>query len=220
MVVLKHSLQHSRPTAFIRVPMQDITKLCADHLRSFINDNHNIKLKASHAHELVAAVFGYQSRAAMLADRNYPLSNLRQAEFIVLTPTSFIDQRRNRLQGISQNLPDNYTIGESIFSVLLSEKLILRKVWSDLYELATFLADEYLREQHMQRIYRAPIREGVNVETRHDEISLNVYRFYQIPRTDGWSMHEENIYTTIHLERIAGHIGYAKPKIVVQREPL
>lgn len=62
--------------------MQHITKLCADHLRAFVNDNHGVKLKASHAHELVAAFFGYKSRAALLADTRHPLSNLTSAALI------------------------------------------------------------------------------------------------------------------------------------------
>ena len=46
----------------------DIPKLCADSLRSFLSDNHGIKLKSGHAHEIVAAFFGYKSKISLLAD--------------------------------------------------------------------------------------------------------------------------------------------------------
>ena len=44
----------------------EITKACADSLRGFTQNNYGIQLKSSHAHELVAAYFGYSSRATIL----------------------------------------------------------------------------------------------------------------------------------------------------------
>lgn len=199
--------------------MQHITKLCAGHLRAFTNDNYGIKLKASHAHELVAAYFGYQSRAALLADTEHPLSNLRQASIIVLCPTAPINQRRQNLEGLSPDLPDTYTLAEGAYSGLISEKWVLSKPWPTYELLATFLADEYLRQKWMETIYRAPVREGVKVERADDGVQMIVFRFYQIPRDEG-GVHEVNIITTIKLPRVAGHIGYANPEISVKTENL
>ncbi len=199
--------------------MQHITKLCADNLRTFTNDNYGIKLKASHAHELVAAYFGYQSRAALLADTEHSLSNLRQASTIVLFPTAHIDQRRKSLQGLSPDLPDTYTLAEGAYLGLISEKWILSKIWPTYELLATSLADEYLRQQNIEGIYRAPVREDVKVERENNGVRMIVLRFYQVPRDEG-GVHEVNIITTIRLPRVAGHIGYANPEISMKTENL
>ena len=101
---------------------QTISKLCADSLRTFTKEKYDIKLKAAHAHELVAAYFGYSSKNAMLADTKYPISNLDQAEIIVMMPDDFIDQRRKNLQGLSPELPDSYTLGEAVYVSLFSDE--------------------------------------------------------------------------------------------------
>ena len=198
--------------------MQHITKLCADNLRT-LSDKHGIKLKASHAHDLVAAFFGYQSRAALLADTYHPLSHLRPPNVIILSPTAPIDQRRNNLLGLPPNLPDTYTLGEWVYASLLPEKWIVSNPWPAYEMLATFLADEYLRENQMEKSYRSPVGQGLKVERVDDCLFLTVLRFYQKILLDG-SVHEENFTTTIRLKRIAGHIGYAKPEISAQIELL
>ena len=59
---------------------QSISKLCADSLRALVRDKYGIKLKAAHAHELVAAYLGYRSKNALLAEKKYPISDLANAE--------------------------------------------------------------------------------------------------------------------------------------------
>lgn len=196
----------------------DIIKLCADSLRVFTKDNYGIKLKASHAHELVAAIFGYKSKNAMLADVKYPLSNISQANIIVLGPTAPIDQRRKELQGLSDDLPDTYTLAEGAYLALIEEK-VLRKPWQTYEHLAIFLADEYLRQQNMDKVYKRAVREGVEVERRCDSVLLTVSRFYQIPRNEG-GVEEVYLSIYINLPRIACHIGYANPKISMSTKNL
>jgi len=69
--------------------MHSIAKFCADYLRAFTN-NHGVKLKSGHAHELVAAFFGYKSKAAMQADTLCSIENIGKAEIFVLTPSMII----------------------------------------------------------------------------------------------------------------------------------
>lgn len=201
--------------------MQDITKLCADHLRAF-SENYGIKLKASHAHELVAAFLGYKSRAALLADTKYSPNNLPQANIIVLTPTALIEQRRKDLKDLPPELPDPYSLGEVVYTVLLAEKLLINTPWPTFDHLAKFLADEYLRQNQMEKTYRAPVREGVKVEDVENGVYLTVHRFYQVlPEKlyiDG--VLETNITTTILLQRIAAHIGFVKPEVSVRIDHL
>lgn len=202
----------------------DITKICADSLRAFANDNYGIKLKPSHAHELVAAYLGYKSRAALLADSAAPIGNLRQATYIVLAPTAPIDQRRQELEELSPELPDSYILSEGVYSGLISEKLLLKKPWPTIwptYEmLAAALTDEYLRQQSMQYAHYKPTGEGVKVEHSSEGMLLTVNRFYQVDEFDTLYQrmdepHIINVYlrTIIKLPRVAAHIGYGMPHI-------
>lgn len=97
----------------------EITKRCADSLRSFSQNNFGIEIKSSHAHELVAAYMGYSSRAALLADSKCPITNLRQADILVLTPTAPIKERRNELKGLPENLPDD--LAEGVYLPLMTK---------------------------------------------------------------------------------------------------
>lgn len=191
----------------------DITKICANSLCAFANDNYSIKLKPSHAHELVAAYLGYKSKAALLADTTAPISNLKQALYIVLTPTAPIDQRRQELEELSPGLPDSYILSEGVYSGLISERLLLKKPWSTYDILATVLTDEYLRQQKMEYIHYKPTGEGVKMESTGDGVLLIVTRFYQIPTYDGPPTHNTYITTVINLPRVAAHIGYGMPHV-------
>lgn len=197
--------------------MEQITKLCADSLRTFVNDHYNIKLKPTHAHELVAAYFGYKSNAAMRADMVAPITNLRQASILVLAPTAPIDLRRQELEGLSTDLPDTYTLGEGVYSPLISEKWITSTPWPVFELLAKALADEHLRLNNLAGSYRSPVREGVKIERREDSVQLIVLRSYQLFMTSS-SVQEVKITTSINLPRIAGHIGYGKPEVSVDIE--
>jgi hypothetical protein len=202
--------------------MKCIIKFCADDLRIFINSNYNIKLKASHAHELVAAFFGYKSNAALIADTIAPISKLPQANFIVLAPTEPIEERRKQLHDLPLELPDNQVLGEIIYSTLLSKKHLLTNPWPTHKRLAFALADEYLREQKMDKIYRKSIREGVSIENADNQKHLLVSRFYQLPiaNATAFMVREIEITTSIKLPFIAGRIGYGKPEISLKIEKL
>lgn len=193
----------------------DITKICADSLRAFTNDNYGVKLKSSHAHELVAVYLGYKSKAALLADTTAPLNNLRQSLYIVLAPTAPIDQRRQELQDLSPDLPNTYILSEGVYAGLISEKLLLKKPWPTLWPthdlLASALTDEYLRQQKMEHIHYKPTGESVKVERTHEGLLMIVKRFYQIPTHDGPPTHNTYLTTSINLPRIAAHIGYGMP---------
>lgn len=198
--------------------MYTLTKLCADHLRAFTNANYGVTLKSSHAHEIVAAFLGYQSRAALLTDTKHSLDNLREASIIVLSPTDPINQRRETLHALPPGLPDTYALTEGVYGGLISEKWILGKIWPTFGTLAIFLADEYLREKKVGNFYRRPVREGVKIDYEDNHVHLKVFRFYQI--VSGNVVHQENITTKITLQRVAGHIGYNKENISIETEKL
>src|SRR5690606_30055583 len=115
------------------------------------------------------------------ADTIAPISNLLQANIIVLAPSQPIDERRKTLQDLPLELPENQVLGEIVYSTLLSNKCLLSAPWAAYEPFALFLADEYLREQKMNKIYRAPVREGVSIENADNHKHLLVSRFYQLP---------------------------------------
>ena len=201
--------------------MNYITKLCADDLRTFISNNYSIKLKATHAHELVAAFFGYKTNAALLADTNTPISNLPQAHVVILAPSESIDERRKRLHDLPLELPDTQVLGEIIFTTL-SNKGLLSKPWPTYEHFAKFLADECLREKKMDKIYRNPVGEGVSVKDGDDHKQLIVSRFYQqlITNSATFMVNEFQITTFIKLPLVAGRIGYNRPEFSMKIENL
>lgn len=195
---------------------QQLFKLWADSLRTFANKNYGIKLKATHAHELVAAFFGYSSKNAMLADTKYPITNLAQAEIIVMIPDDYIDQRRKKLQGLSSELPDSYTLGEAVYGSLFSDEW-----WSSPHppfrgyeKLAKFLVENNDAYQAVFKFYAdIPIHHSVDVKTTENGVLLTVIHSHRI--SAGKMLGDGK--TTISLPRVAGRIGYGKPQVYVER---
>lgn len=195
---------------------QDLSKICADSLRTFTNEKYDIKLKAAHAHELAAAYFGYSTKNAMLADTKYPFSNLDQADIVVMIPDEFIDQRRKSLLGLSSELPDSYAIGEAVYASLFSDEW-----WASPYppfrsfeKLAKFLVENSDAYQNAFKLYRdEPIHHVVDVKITENDVSLTVFHAHQASTGEMLGAGQ----TTINLQRIAGHIGYGKPRVSVEK---
>ena len=194
----------------------EIFKLCADSLRTFSKEKYDIKLKAAHAHELVAAFFGYKSKNAMLADTKYPVSNLDQAEIIVMIPDGDIDQRRNNLQGLPPVLPDSYTLGEAVYASLFTDEW-----WGSQYppfrsfeKLAKFLIENNDAYKNVFKFYRdVPMQHIVEVKDEEDGVLLTVIHSHKVAA--GEMIGDGK--TTITLKRVAGRIGYGKPQVSVER---
>jgi hypothetical protein len=194
----------------------DITKKCADSLRIFAQNNYGIKLKSTHAHELVAAYFGYSSRAALLADTKCPITNIKQAELLVLTPTALITERREQLDGLSENLP--HDLAEGVYLPLYdeSDKWIQTQVWPSFDFLARFLIDEAMIPKpnfySSQRIQR----EGIKTENIDGNVCLKVFREYVSPHRLLYGLDgTRGVIYIIELTRVAGHIGYSNATISI-----
>jgi len=188
--------------------MEQITKLCADSLRSFSQNKFGIQIKSSHAHELVAAYMGYSSRAALLADSKCPITNLRQADILVLTPTAPIKARRAELKGLPENLPDD--IAEGVYLPLYDEKWILHKIWPTLEELGKGLADQHLKSKPAYFRDQRVQRQGVKLEFHNDELAIVVFREYVSPSLKLSLMRNvtRGVVDVFYLKRMACHIGY------------
>lgn len=210
--------------------MSSIIKLCADHLRAFSN-NHGVKLKSGHAHELVAAFFGYKSKAAMQADNLCPITKLKQAQFFVLVPSLFIDERRKCMEGLPSDLPDTYTLGEEMFVKLISDEQLSFRVFPSWKHLAEALTCEYLQKhgnlalslnfgdyKKARYMFNKPLYEfKPKIETIDNKIKLTVTnRYYGSHDVHFQSIdHSIDIVIKIELTRIAGYVGYSDPEISV-----
>ena len=193
----------------------DITKLCADSLRQTILKKYNIKLKPTHAHELVARYFGYNSKNAMIADKVAPISNIKEAKIIVMVDDALIDQRRECLEGLSPDLPDSYTLGEAVYTPLFSDEF-----WGSDYPpfrsfkgLAKHVVENNDVYQSTLGVFNIPYEHIVEVRHLSNETVIEVSHCYKI--SDGQL--SQNGFTTIRLPRIAGHIGFGDPEVIVTR---
>ncbi|MGD9838379.1 MAG: hypothetical protein AB7F72_03395 [Afipia sp.] len=197
--------------------MDTLSKRCADSLRTFSKD-HGVKLKPTHAHEIVAAFVGYDSNAAMRADKLCPTGNLCKADIYVLTPSAFIDQRRQCLKDLPSDLPDTYALGEALSPAIV--EVFRGRFFATFSRLSEALTGEYLL---MHGHSMLPASFGP-FEKAHHIFSKPLYEFSpRIDRTDdGVTLVVTNRYygsvdvhfqsidvtITIKLKRIAGYVGY------------
>jgi len=194
----------------------EMFKLCADSLRTFSKEKYDIKLKAAHAHELVAAYFGYSSKNAMLADSKYPIRNLGQAEIIVMRPDEDIYQRRKNLQGLSPELPDSYTLGEAVYASLFSDEWWASEhpPFRNFKMLAKFLFENNDAFQNVFKFYHdIPMHHIVDVNDSENDVILTVLHSYRASTKEMLVGGK----STIKLPRVAGRIGYGKPIIDVEQ---
>lgn len=192
--------------------MLSIEKLCADSLRELAYNKYNIKLKASHAHELVAASFGYHSRAALLADTAAPISNLQQAKFIVPHSTTFIDQRRRNLKGLSPDLPSEI-ITENFYSTLAAAKCPEARIYP-IKELTKLITENDEMYNYTFKSYdKIPLEHYIRVKSIKNGMTLTVHHCYQASTGETLCAGDTDIY----LPRMAGYIGYGEPQVHVTK---
>lgn len=188
----------------------DITKLCALSLRTFLKNDHGIELKSGHAHELVAAFFGYKSAISLRQDTQYPLSNLERAEFIHFDPDlSLVNQRIKELQ---LDLPGAVILAEGFYTPLMDEKWLVEKIWPTFHDLAVYLAEKRLQERlEMLRIPLDIIKfdMAVDIEEKGDSVLFVIDVGY--PANAGKRLRDSKF--VINLPRVAANMGYGKPKI-------
>jgi hypothetical protein len=199
----------------------EITKACADSLRTFTQDNYDIQLKSSHAHELVAAYFGYSSRAALIADKECPIGTLKDAELIILNhPTQRIEQRLKTLANLPIGLPSSDILTATIYKTIVTNEKLPGKVWTDFKEMAIAYAED--RVFHNEKMMKMIGIDGgfdqreldwliqVNIKTEDANVLMIVT--YDYPAKAKKPMRHASVAVT--LPRISGNIGYGEPKVL------
>lgn len=195
----------------------EITKACADSLRTFTQKNYGIQLKSSHAHELVAACFGYSSRAALIADNKCPIGTLKDAELIILNhPTQLIEKRLKTLENLPSGLPSSDILAESVYVPITTNEQLSEKVWKDFHDVATAYADDRAFDNmKMMGMGGFDQREldwliQVDIKTMENDVLLTVT--YDYPAKANKPMRHASVAVT--LPRISGNIGYGEPKVL------
>jgi hypothetical protein len=191
----------------------DITKACADSLRTFTQNNYGIQLKSSHAHELVAAYLGYASRAALLADENFPVSNLTDAEIIILHPPAVVvNQRLKTLESLPSGLPANNILAEGIYAPIVADEQFSGKIWTGYHEVAIALAEERAFENiRMMGMNPKDLDWITDVVVKTAESCLLMTVIFDYPANAKKPLRHASV--EISLPRLAGCIGYGEPKV-------
>lgn len=191
----------------------DIVKLCADSLRTFLSDKHGIKLKSGHAHEIVAAFRGYKSAISMRQDKQCPISNLDQAEYIVFdTPTLLVEQRIKDLEGLPADLPPSYILAEAVYSVLIAQEGVVEKLWPTFRDLGLALAENRMQD-HMGHLRMNPAPQWkTNVELEATEAAVLMSVTFDYSTNEGKLFRQAKV--DITLPRVAANIGYGRAEIV------
>lgn len=199
----------------------EITKSCADSLRTFTQNNYGIQLKPTHAHEIVAAYFGYSSRAALLADKKCPVETLKDAELIILNhPMRRIEQRLKTLVNLPAGLPSRDILAATIYETITTAEKLSKNVWTDFKEMAVAYAeDRVFHNEKMMRLmgidYGFDQRDldwliQVDIKTVETDVVMTVT--YDYPAMAKKPSRHASVAVT--LPRIAGNIGYGEPKVL------
>lgn len=203
-----------------------VSKVCADYLRESYKG-----LKASHAHELVAAFFGYKSRAALLADKANSLDYLEQAQVLV-PDSSLVHERLRSLNGLPGALPHSTDLTDDLVQFLQSEQVFTGEVWECL-DIGEYVMEEFL-----------PSKVSPDLDLELDDITepLNAifdeidYDDYEVDETDsrvsvtvngtysGYWMEDGHadggpvidLEIGVWLRRCAGRITFDEPTVYVE----
>jgi hypothetical protein len=202
----------------------NISKICSDYLRECYPG-----LKASHAHELVAAFFGYKSHAALLADKSNFVDFLDQAEVLVPDACT-IDERRYRLKELFSDLPRSNKLVEDLTQFVQGEELFTGEVW-ECIDIGEFLLEEYLPEHLSPKldfeledvvattnaIFEDISYDDAAVDETEHGITVTLIGTYS-----GYSLDEDadsgdtiDMEITVFLRRCAGRISFDEPEIDV-----
>lgn len=201
----------------------DVSKLCSDFLRQSFPDT---KVKATHARELVAAFFGYKSHAALLAEQEYPLFKLEEAELLVPS-MGMMENRRSQLDGLPPDLPSSRDLAERLSSFLKREKIFNGEIW--LYpSLETYVMEDYLvKNEHILYDELSGVMAETNAcfdDAHYETATITEEAGALLVAIDG-ALYGSNdgerpfcgdqidMRVTITLSRVAGKTGFMSPEI-------
>lgn len=206
--------------------MSTIQKDCADFLRMTFNNLTGGKLGSGHAHEIVAAYFGYCTAAALRTEPKYQLSALDEAA-ILIPDLRLMDHRMQQLNGLPGGLPNVDELASQLSGFLSKNGYLSGEVWYT-RDLEEYIEVSFIQEDPMM-IEDALSGEMATTNAFFDElyidkVSLDVGDDVLVANVSG-ALNGENdpdkpfhgdsiaFTTMMTFERVAGRIGYRRPEL-------
>ncbi|OJU34984.1 MAG: hypothetical protein BGN99_24775 [Alphaproteobacteria bacterium 65-37] len=202
-----------------------IQKDCADHLRSTYTTGSS-KLRAGHAHEIVASYFGYGTAAALQAESAYPLAALDEAS-VLIPAIPLMEQRMQQLKGLPTNLPGADELAKRLSAYLVQHNHFSGQVWHT-HKLEEFIEEEFIQD-HSLAIMDDLSGEMAETNAYFDELYVEQVTISEAPEsvvaTVSGHLNGENdpdkpfsgdsiaFTTTVTLERVAGRTAFLSPEL-------
>jgi hypothetical protein len=203
-----------------------IRKQCADHLRAHHRNQTGGKLSSGHAHEIVAAYFGYGNVAALKAEVFFPLSGLGHAD-ILIPDLPLMDRRVTELKGLPADLDDVDALASEISAFLTNTSLFTGDVWYT-RDLEDYISGPYIQERALEiedeLADQMALTNAFFDEVYVDEAAATAGASTLVVELDG-SLNGEtaedqvfcgdkvNFSTTLTFQRVAGRVAYTTPEM-------
>lgn len=203
-----------------------IHKDCADHLRQYVSAA-GATLGAGHAHELVAAFFGYGTGAGLRAESSYPIEQLPEADVLV-PDVGMLHQRTQYIAELPDEIRDIDEVVSVLCSFLQAKGHFSGEIWRT-EDLAEYVKDDYLPTHHMLTImdelsgemaetnasFDGPDFDEASVESNEDGVKVTVTGVLE-GDTDldrPFSGDKINFTCEVAFDLVAGRVAFRRPDI-------
>ncbi|MBX9644239.1 MAG: hypothetical protein K2W91_09105, partial [Novosphingobium sp.] len=125
-----------------------VHKDCADNLRARFRALTGLKLGSGHAHEIVAAYFGYGTGSALRLEGIYPLDELWRAE-ILIPDLALMERRLFLLTDLPDELPGADVLADWIGESLQEARHFTGAIWHT-RDIADYIGSVFVHEHPHQ----------------------------------------------------------------------
>lgn len=206
-------------------------KECADYLRMHYAALTGGKLSSGHAHELVAAFFGYGTGSALRAETQHPLDLLSQAD-IMIPDLPLLDIRRTALSGLPEDLPANDVIVDLLVEHLEASGQFTGTVWLT-RDLVDHIGADFIRDNAFtiedalsgeiastNAFFDELYPDEVTVDHGDDALIATVNGHLNGENDQDRAFHGDSIAfeSVITFDRVAGRTGYSNPSFATTGE--
>ncbi len=188
-------------------------------------------LRVAHAHEIVAAFFGYKSNIALKSDAAHPIDEIQKAQ-IMVPDVEGIETRLAKLSGLPAATPPAFEIADKLAKFLVDDGWFGGAVW--LYEtVENYVTEVYLVEKDYEIMNQLS---GVMAET-NAYLDEAYFEEVEVKRTNGgmtikaagqyygsndpdraFAGDTIDMTATIKLDRVAGHTCFGEEEFMIGGE--
>ncbi len=203
-----------------------IQKQCADHLRVHHTAATGGRLASGHAHELVAAFFGYPTAAALQAERKYLVDYLPQAD-VLIPDLARLNDRRLGIAGLPADLSDADGIATVLEEFLSTAGHFSGDVWHT-WDLQDYINTDFMQPNSMiiedalsgeigstNAFFDELYVEQVEITRNADGLVAVVTGSLNGESDPDRAFHGDKVAFTTHiaLDLVSGRTGFAKPQV-------